>query len=99
MSGRRTTRLDRLSEQEAHVISDRLLRRVAAKAPTAQPKVTALEPILAEAIRQQLVGTGTSPTLCRDAMLTAARKHFSRSELAALREAIDVGFQPVGGER
>ncbi len=91
--------MDRLSEQEAHVISDRLLRRVVAKAPTAQTKVSAFEPLLAEAIRQQLVGTCTSPTLCRDVLLTAARKYFSKSERAALREAIDVRFPPVGGER
>lgn len=95
----RGTDVDRLSEQEAQVISDRLLHRVTAKAPTAQVKVSVVGPVLTEAIRQQLVSTCTSPTRCREALLAAASKHFDKSELAALQDAIALGFQPVGDER
>jgi hypothetical protein len=91
--------VDRLSAQEARVISDRLLQRVAMKVPSSRSKIKAVEPILTETIRRQLVGTCRSPTQCRDALLTAARKHFNAPELAALREAIERGFQPVGDER
>jgi len=46
-----------------------------------------------------LSGRCTSPNQCRDALLTAARKHFNSTELTALREAIERGFQPVDDER
>jgi hypothetical protein len=91
--------VDRLSEQEARVISDRLLQRVVAKAPSAQSKIAVVGPALSEAIRRRLVGSCTSPSECRDALLTAARRHLSSTELTALREAIGRGFQPVGDER
>jgi hypothetical protein len=91
--------VDQLSAQEARVIADRLLHRVTTKIPTAQGNVAAVEPALTEAIRRLLVGGCSSPTQCRDALLATARTQFNTTELAALREAIDTGWQPVGDER
>jgi hypothetical protein len=77
--------VDRLSEQEARVISNRLLQRVGATAPSAPNRIAIVEPMLTEAIRQRLVGLCTSPSECRDALLAAARRHLNTTELTALR--------------
>lgn len=94
----RGTDVDQLSAQEARVIAKRLLRRVVATTPTVQGKMTVVEPALTEAIRRQLVSTYTSPQQCKDALLTAARPHLGTSELAALHDAIERGFTPIGDE-
>ncbi len=96
---RQGTDVDQLSAQEARVIADRLLRRVAVSTPTVQRTIAAVEPALTETIRRQLVSSCTSPRQCKDALLTAAQPHLGKSELAALKEAIDRGFTPVGHEQ
>lgn len=91
--------VDQLSEQEAEVIADRLLRRTIAKAPTAKGKIETLRPALADTVRQQLVGAMPSPEECRDKLMTAARPHLSESELRAFVSAFDLGYRPVGDEK
>ncbi len=61
--------------------------------------MAAVEPALTEAIRRQLVSTCASPQQSRDALLTAARPHLDKLELAALKDAIARGFQPLGDEQ
>ncbi len=91
--------VDRLSAEEARVIAERLLERASAKTPTVNGKLNVVTPVLTEAIRRQLVETCASPADCREALLTAVRPHLNESEIAALGQALDLGFTPVTGER
>lgn len=91
--------VDRLSEQEAEVIADRLLRRTVAKAPSAKGKIETLRPALTDTVRQQLVGAMPSPEECRDKLMTAARPHLTESELNAFVSAFELGYRPVGDEK
>lgn len=97
--------VDRLSEEEAHVIAARLMRSLVAKAPTAAHKAESLKPVLAELIRAELVGSPSPsanlPDCCdtfRERMVTKARQHLSTTELNALLEVAELGFRPVGDE-
>lgn len=91
--------VDRLSEQEAEVIADRLLRRTVAKAPSAKGRIETLRPALTDTVRQQLVGAMPSPEECRDKLMTAARPHLTESELSAFVSAFELGYRPVGDEK
>ncbi len=91
--------VDRLSEREALVIADRLLARLVTKTPSATPKTTTLRPALTKTIEGLLVGSCPSLEECRDKILAMARPHLTTAELAALREAMEMGYRPVGNER
>jgi hypothetical protein len=91
--------VDRLSEQEAQIIADRLLARLAAKAPSAKAKTAALRRELTETIGQLLVGNCQSLSECREKVLAIARRQLTSAELAAFTEAVDAGYRPIGNER
>jgi hypothetical protein len=96
--------VDRLSEEEAVVIADRLVLRVIAKAPTILPKVELLRPIMADIIRECLVGSpDLSSARCRetfpDDVIAVVGDHLSRGETDALLEVTTAGFRPLAGER
>jgi hypothetical protein len=91
--------VDRLSEREAQVISDRLMQRVSTTTPSVRPKIPKVAPVVTEAIRGFLVNGCSSLERCRDALLAEAGRYFSASELDALRAAIQKGLEPVGDER
>jgi hypothetical protein len=95
----RGTDVDRLSEREARVISDRLLGRVSKAAPSALTKMSRVGPVVTEAIQGFLVNGCSSLERCRDALLTAAGEYFNGPELDAFRSAIQRGLEPVGDER
>jgi hypothetical protein len=95
----RGTDVDTLSAEEAQVITDRLLGRFAAKAPTAKAKTAALRPEMIETIRQLLVGECQSIAECREKVLTLARRHLTARELTTFTEAVDAGYRPIGNER
>jgi hypothetical protein len=60
----RGSEVDRLSEEEAGVIVDRLVRRAVAKEPTIGGKADSLKPALLKMIRDQF--TGCTSTQCRE---------------------------------
>lgn len=91
--------VDRLSEQEAEVIADRLIARTINKAPSAKPKMGALRPTLTDTIREQLVGGMPSTAECREKLMTAARPHLNEGELSAFVSAFELGYRPVGDEK
>jgi hypothetical protein len=95
--------VDRLSEEEAGIIADRLVLRVAAKAPTIAPRLEFLRPIMADIIRDCLVGSPDPSTArCRETfqedLITVVGDHLSEAETRALREAARAGFRPLDGE-
>jgi hypothetical protein len=96
--------VDRLSEEEAGIIADRLVLRVAANVPTISPKAELLRPIMADIIRDCLVGSpDPSSAQCRATfsadLITIVGDHLSGAETHALREAAKAGFRPLDGER
>jgi hypothetical protein len=96
--------VDRLSEEEAGIIADRLVLRVMAKAPTITPKAELLRPIMADIIRECLVGSPDPLSArCRETfatdLITVVGDHLSGVEIDSLLEAAKAGFQPVAGER
>jgi hypothetical protein len=96
--------VDRLSEEEAGIIADRLVLRVMAKAPTMSPKAELLRPIMADIIRECLVGSPDPLSArCRETfatdLITVVGDHLSGVEIDALLEAAKAGFQPIAGER
>lgn len=97
----RGSEVDRLSEEEAGVIVDRLVRRAMVKEPTIGGKAETLKPALLKVIREQL--TGCTSTQCRDdcrKKLTAiARQQLNDREFRALMDAEKQGYRPVGDEQ
>lgn len=91
--------VDRLSEQEAEVIADRLISRTITKAPSAKGKLDALRAGLTETIREQLVDAMPSIEVCREKLMTAARPHLNENELSAFVSAFELGYRPVGDEK
>jgi hypothetical protein len=96
--------VDRLSEEEAGVIADRLVLRVMAKAPTISPKAELMRPIMADIIRECLVGSPDPfSARCRETfandLIAVVGDHLSAAETDALLEAAKAGFRPLAGER
>src|SRR5262249_59129743 len=96
--------VDRLSEEEAGIIADRLVLRVLAKAPTISSKAELLRPIMADIIRECLVGSPDPLSArCRETFATdliaVVGDHLSGVESDALLEAAKGGFRPLAGER
>jgi len=92
--------VDRLSEEEASVIANRLLARVAKSLPASAARVEAFKPTLTDSIRRLLVEMpGSSRAQWRDEVLTTGRAHLSEPEIAALKDAMAQGFRAVGDEQ
>ncbi len=97
----RGSEVDRLSEEEAGVIVDRLLRRAIVAEPTISGKANSLKPALLKVIREQL--TGCTSTQCREdchkKLTEIARQNLNEREFRALMEAEKQGYRPVGDEQ
>lgn len=97
----RGSEVDRLSEEEAGVIVDRLVRRAMVKEPTIGGKADTLKPALLKVIHEQL--TTCTSSQCRDdchKKLTAiARQQLNDDEFRALMEAEKQGYRPIGDEQ
>jgi hypothetical protein len=97
----RGAEVDRLSEEEAAVIADRLILRATRKAPTIADKSGPLRTAMTNVIREQL--TGCTSTQCRQdchkKIVDIARKNLNDEEFNALMEAEKQGYRPIGDER
>jgi hypothetical protein len=96
--------VDRLSEEEAGIIANRLVLRVTAKAPTASAKAELLQPIIASVVRDCLVESpDRSSARCRgtftEDLVAVVGDHLSQPEIDSLKEATKAGFRPLAGER
>ena len=97
----RGAEVNRLSEEEAMAIFDRLIRRAEAKAPTIREKAEKLKVDIGQVIRERL--TSCDSTECRASyrrkLEETARKDLSETEFAAVMEAEKLGYRPVGDEQ
>jgi hypothetical protein len=97
----RGAEVDRLSEEEAGVIVDRLLRRAAAKEPTISVKAESVKSSLTKAIRDELIGC-TSTQCSEDAkkkLREIAHQKLNDREFRALMDAESQGYRPIGDEQ
>lgn len=97
----RGSEVDRLSEEEAGVIVDRLVKRATAKEPTIGRKADTLKPALLKVVRDQL--TGCTSTQCREdchkRFTQVARQQLNDREYRALMDAEKQGYRPLGNEQ
>jgi hypothetical protein len=96
--------VDRLSEEEAGIIANRLVLRVTAGAPTAAAKARLLQPVIASVVRDCLVESPDRLSArCRgtftEDLVAVVGDHLSPPEIDALKEATKAGFRPLAGER
>jgi hypothetical protein len=96
----RGSEVDRLSQEEAGVVVDRLLRPAMVAEPTIGGKTDSLKLALQKVIREGLIGF--TSTQCRDdchkKFTEIARQNLNDREFRALMEAEKQGYRPVGDE-
>lgn len=97
----RGAEVDRLSEEEAGVIVDRLVRRAALKEPAINAKAEALKTALTKVIREQLIGCTSTQCRedCQKKLTEIARQRLDDREFRALIEAEKQGYRPIGDEQ
>lgn len=100
----RGTDVDRLSEKEADIIGERLVKRVGAKVPLSGEKAALLKALLSQHYRRGFIrkpGEAERPTKehTRDALLKAAGEHLDAPGVEALKEALAQGSRPAKGEK
>ena len=97
----RGAEVDRLSEEEAMAIVDRLIHRAEAKAPTIAGKAEKLKVDIGQVVRERM--TSCDSTECRASyrrkLEDTARKDLTETEFAALMDAEKLGYRPVGNEQ
>ena len=92
--------VDRLSEEEADIITARLVRWVQAKSSLAKDKAEALRRAVADTLRKDLTGKSTGPNRLED----IAREYLDQDQIKILKqaikdeEAIENGKRPVPKE-
>ena len=97
----RGSEIDRLSEEEAGVVVDRLVRRAMVKEPTIGGKADTLKPALLKVIHEQLTTCTSSQCRddCRKKLTAIARQQLNDDEFRALMEAEKQGYRPIGDEQ
>jgi hypothetical protein len=95
--------LDSLSEEEAQMIADRIVRRAATQAKLEGTQAHALKALIADACARVLTNDPANSAEGRaaqivQAILEAASGRLSKAELAVLEEAVARGHRPVPGE-
>lgn len=97
----RGAEVDRLSEEEAGVIVDRLIRRAMVKEPTIGGKAESLKAALTKVVRERLIGC--TSTQCREdchkKLVDIARQQLNNREFNALMDAEKQGYRPIADER
>ncbi len=95
----------KLSEEEAHIIVERLVRRLVAEAPTAAPKAESLTARLFDVLRPYLLDSaGQSLThvdliTVQNKLLSETRAQLDPAEFRAFENALVLpAFRPVGDE-
>ena len=90
--------VDRLSEEEAHVIAARLVRRVQAKTALTKDRSEGLQRALADTYRERLTNK-----ISREQELSRfqdiGRQYLEKDQMAILKEAIESGVLPLPSEQ
>ncbi len=101
----RTDALDKLSEEEAGIIAERMLRRVQAKTPLTDGKAATLKSSIRDTLIERFTDSRDRASRSqeqeqeRDDFLEKAAAYLNEGELASLREAFESGLRPLPGER
>ena len=90
--------VDRLSEEEAHVIAARLVRRVQAKTALTKDRAEGVQRALADTYREPLTNK-----ISREQELSRfqdiGRQYLEKDQMAILKEAIESGVLPLPSEQ
>lgn len=100
----RAKTVDRLSEQEAHTIAERLVARTKRMSGMSEDRVQQLKLALETVLRECLTDDsnrckGSNLKALEEQFLNTARKYLSESEVTALHKSITLGFRPLADER
>src|SRR5262245_59106186 len=96
----RAPEVDQLSEEEASIIAARLVRRVRATVTLSDKQADELEKALAATCKRTLIDASKAPGQSRESeMLGAGREHLNEEGMAALKQAISLGYRPLPGEK
>src|SRR6266404_1698754 len=87
--------VDRLSEEEAHIIAARLVRWVQAKSALTKDKAEGLQHVFSDTLRKDLTGKSVGPNRLED----VARDYLDQQQIKILREAIKDEQAIENGER
>ena len=87
--------VDRLSEEEAGIISARWVRRVEAKAALDQDKAERLRKILTEELRNRLTGRSNQEPLAVSRLVGGL---LDEKQIAMLKQAMESGVRPLPNE-
>ena len=90
----RGAEVDRLSEEEAGVISARLVRRIRAKITVSDETAKAIEQGFTDVLKQKLTGKSTKDD-AQAAMINICRQNLSEKDVAILQEAFAAGVCPI----
>ncbi len=89
--------VDRLSEQEAGIIADRLVQRLAAKTAITAEQRAALRNAIEQGCRKRFID-GEGSDLEEQFLAVAKEARLDARAVAALREVVALGFRPLPNE-
>lgn len=99
----RGSAVDQLSQEEAEIIAARLARRVKAQLKLSDERANSLQRAFAAALRQRLTtqssGSREERTeQIKNELMEAGRRELSHDEMAALEQALSLGYRPLPDE-
>jgi len=95
----RAENVDRLSEREAEVIVERIVRRLKSKIALSDEKSGKLQAELLSRCKDLLRRSTTDQQAVEEELYRSVQSFLSSEELATLKEAIALGFRPLENEK
>ena len=92
--------MDRLSEEEAGIISARLVRRIQAKVAVSDEKAKTLRAEFADVFKRRFTGTQdeNEPNV-EERLLSILGSHLDEKDVALLKETLPRSLRPLPGEQ
>jgi len=99
----RGTNVDRLTEEEAIIIADRLVRRIKNKVSISDTGANALESAFANFFKKRFIEDSAKPrinskTKIEEELLVVGRKCIDKKDEVILQEIISLGYRPLPDE-
>ncbi len=94
----RAADVDRLSEEEANIISARMVRRIQTKTPLTKGKADGLQQALAKMFKRQIVKDEARQKAEPVRLKDVAGAYLDEKQIQILKKAIEGGVQPLQGE-
>src|SRR6266404_1511966 len=96
----RSSGVDRLSEEEAGIIGARVVRRVRAKSTLSEEQAAGLGKAVSAIFKRCILDPSKlAECLREEEFLNAGRKYLNETGMAALKQALSLGYRPLQGEK